>query len=168
MEKYPINLVLEDIRSALNVGAIFRTCDAGNVDTLYLSGITPYPPHNRIPKTALGSIDYVNWVHNKNTLEIINQLKDEGKKIYSIEITDNSENIFEAKIDFPAVFVFGNEITGVSEEIQKLSDKILHIPMYGRKESLNVSTACGIVIYETIRKLNLKQNAKNSSGQIQK
>lgn len=156
MKKYPINILLEDIRSALNVGAIFRTCDAGNVDKLYLTGITPYPPHNRIPKTALGSIDYVSWEHNKGTLEVIENLKKENYKIYSIEINDDSENIFEADIEFPAVFVFGNEITGVSEKIQSISDKVLHIPMYGRKESLNVSTACGIVIYETIRKLNIK------------
>ena len=162
MNKYPITIVLEGIRSALNVGAIFRTCDAGNIDSLYLSGITPYPPHNRIPKTALGSIDYVNWHAEKDTIKVATDLKNSGVTLYSIEITKDSKDIFKAEIDFPSAFVFGNEITGVSDTIQKLSNKVLHIPMYGSKESLNISTACGIVIYELIR----KYNAKNLNRKI--
>lgn len=157
MNKYPINIVLEDIRSALNVGAIFRTCDAGNIEKLYLAGITPYPPHNRIPKTALGSIDFVEWEHNKDTKSILEGFKGQNKKIYSIEITENSTDIFTTELEFPAVFILGNEINGVSEIARGMSDGVLHIPMYGRKESLNVATTCGIVIYEAIRKFNKKK-----------
>ncbi|MBP9758173.1 TrmH family RNA methyltransferase [Candidatus Dojkabacteria bacterium] len=158
MNKYPITIVLEDIRSALNVGAIFRTCDAGNIQELYLCGITPYPPHNRIPKTALGSVDFVDWHQNKDTSEVTKNLTDSGVTLYSIEITDDSKDLFQEEIDFPAAFVFGNEITGVSDNVQRISHKILHIPMYGRKESLNIATACGIVIYELIRKYNVKNS----------
>lgn len=158
MNKYPITIILEDIRSALNVGAIFRTCDAGNIQDLYLCGITPYPPHNRIPKTALGSIDFVDWHQDKDILKVTNELKASGVTLYSIEITDNSKDLFQEEINFPAAFIFGNEITGVSKEVQENSDSVLHIPMYGRKESLNIATSCGIVIYELIRKYNVKNS----------
>ena len=77
--KHPINVVLEDIRSALNVGAIFRTCDATAIDTLYLTGITPYPPHNKIPKTALGAIETVNWIHEKDKMSVIKKLREKTK-----------------------------------------------------------------------------------------
>jgi 23S rRNA (guanosine2251-2'-O)-methyltransferase len=164
MDKYPINIVLEDIRSALNVGAIFRTCDAGNIEKLWLTGITPYPPHNRIPKTALGSIEYVNWEQTKDTEAILKNFKTQNKKVYSIEITDNSKDIFNTEIEFPAVFILGNEINGVSKSSMQLSDAVIHIPMYGRKESLNVATTCGIVIYEAIRRFLLKND--HPSGEI--
>lgn len=153
-KKFPINVLLDDIRSALNVGAIFRTCDCTAVDTLYLTGITPYPPHNRIPKTALGATDTVNWEHNKNKLEVIKNIKDTGSKIISVEITEDAKNIYEYNFDFPTTIVLGNEITGVDKEIQKESDGTIYIPMYGKKESLNVATTCGIVLYEMVRQLN--------------
>lgn len=160
MIKYPINIVLEDIRSALNVGAIFRTCDAGNINKLYLTGITPYPPHNRIPKTALGAIDYVTWEYNRDKRIVIETLKQAGNFIYAVELAREAKDIFQTEIKFPACFIFGNEINGVNKDTIDLCDKTVYIPMYGTKESLNVATTCGIVIYEAIR----KYNAANING----
>lgn len=160
MHHYPITIVLEDIRSALNVGAIFRTCDAGGVENLLLAGITPYPPHNRIPKTALGAINYVQWEQNKDINYFIEKIKQARINIYTIEITSNSKDVFQTQIEFPAAFIFGNEITGVSQNLISQSKDVLHIPMYGRKESLNISTSCGIVIYEAIRQYNVKNHCR--------
>lgn len=153
---FPINVILEDIRSALNVGSIFRTCDSCGIETLFLTGITPYPPHNRIPKTALGAIESVKWVHNKNTTEVINTQKQKGDNIYSIEICEGAEDIYETNIQFPASIILGNEISGVSKEATELSKKTLYIPMYGKKESLNVAVTTGIILYELIRKYKYK------------
>lgn len=151
---HPINVVLENIRSALNVGAIFRTCDATKIDNLYLTGITPFPPHNKIPKTALGAIEYVNWEHNKNTIEVLKDLKEKGNKIVSIELSPEAKNIYEYSFNCPTSIILGHEISGVSEEAREFSDETIYIPMYGKKESLNVATTCGIVLYEIIRQLN--------------
>lgn len=158
--KLPVNVILQDVRSALNVGAIFRTCDACNVDTLYLSGITPYPPHNKIPKTALGAIDMVSWVHNKDIQEVINEVKGKGNKIVSIELTKDARNIFEYDFSYPTTIVMGNEISGVSSEVLSQSDDIIYIPMFGEKESLNVATTTGIVLYEIVRQYYYNEKGK--------
>ncbi|MBN1915534.1 TrmH family RNA methyltransferase [Candidatus Dojkabacteria bacterium] len=153
MKKFPVSVVLDNIRSALNVGAIFRTCDAAGIEKLYLCGITPYPPHNRIPKTALGAVETVRWEYGKNTIETVEKLKEEKKKIISVEVTDNAIEFTDYKFTTPSVLIFGNEINGVGEEILKLSDGIVKIPMFGMKESLNVATTSGIVIYEAVRQI---------------
>ncbi len=153
MKKFPVSIVLDNIRSALNVGAIFRTCDAAAVEKLYLCGITPYPPHNKIPKTALGAVETVEWEYSKNTLETVENLKKAGNKIISVELKSNSVNYTEFKFETPVVLIFGNEIDGVGEEILNMSDAIVQIPMFGTKESLNVATTVGIVTYEVIRQI---------------
>ncbi|MBD3363078.1 TrmH family RNA methyltransferase [Candidatus Dojkabacteria bacterium] len=152
-DAFPINVVLDDIRSALNVGAIFRTCEATNIDTLYLTGITPYPPHNKIPKTALGAVANVNWIHNKNRLQVLNKLKKKNNRIISVEITNNSKDLYQFDFQSPSALVFGHEVNGVDNKILEISNDIVHIPMFGKKESLNVATSCGIVLYEIIRQL---------------
>lgn len=152
--KSPIYVVLDNIRSALNVGAIFRTCDAVNVQKLLLCGITAYPPHNRIPKTALGASEFVQWEYYKTTLEAMNSLtKTKVKEIVSVELTKDAKNFWNYKFKFPLAIVFGNEVTGVSKEILKLSDAIIKIPMFGKKESLNVATTVGITLYEVAQRL---------------
>ena len=156
MKRHSLIVVLEDIRSALNVGAIFRTCDAVLAEELLLIGITPYPPHPRIPKTALGATESVPWKHFENKSELINYLKNKGYSLVSVELTDNSKNIYNEVMPKNTALIFGNEISGVSEELLKASDKVIQIPMYGIKESLNVATTVGITAYEYIRQNNFK------------
>jgi 23S rRNA (guanosine2251-2'-O)-methyltransferase len=152
-KKFPIQVVLDNIRSAFNVGAIFRTCDAANIEKLYLCGITPYPPHNRIPKTALGAIKTVSWQYFKNTEDAIITIRQcNDVTITSVETDKRATNFWEYGFRPPLALVFGNEVKGVSKDILKLSDSIVKIPMYGKKESLNVTTSCGIVLYEVLRK----------------
>lgn len=151
-EKNPTYVILDNIRSALNVGAIFRTCDAANVEKLMLCGITAYPPHNRIPKTALGATESVSWEHFDSTLSAIEQCKD--ATIISVELTNNAVNFWNYQFTKPTAIVFGNEITGVSKEILEKSDAIVKVPMFGKKESLNVATTVGIVLYEILRQFN--------------
>lgn len=156
---HDIYLVLDDIRSALNVGAIFRTCDCTAIKKLFLTGITPYPPHNRIPKTALGATESVAWEYNKDKIKVIEELKEKGIKIVSLEITPDAKDIFTYNFELPTAIVAGNEIWGVDKSILELSDAVVYIPMYGAKESLNVATTCGIALYETIRQTRGQSNS---------
>jgi tRNA G18 (ribose-2'-O)-methylase SpoU len=151
--KFPYIVVLDNVRSALNVGAIFRTCDGAGASKLYLCGITPYPPHNKIPKTALGAIDYVEWERAGSTAEVIAKLKDEGYKCVGVEQTANSKLFNEVEYSGKIALVFGHEITGVSTEILNMCEEKVIVPMYGRKESLNVATTVGIVCYEVATQL---------------
>ncbi len=152
--------VLDDIRSALNVGAIFRTCDAAGITQLVLSGITPYPPHNRIPKTALGAIDSVNWKHERDKQQVIAQLQKEQIKIVSVELTPAAEPMWNFSFPEPVAVVFGNEVSGVAPEFLEVSAGVVKVPMFGQKESLNVATCFGIIMYEIIR-----QYHENNIGQ---
>ena len=151
-ETSPIIVILDNIRSALNVGAIFRTCDATNIEKLCLCGITAYPPHNRIPKTALGAIETVPWQYFKTTREAIKTITQiEDITMISVELTKDAINLWDFQFKPPIALIFGNEISGVSEDILEISDQIVKIPMFGRKESLNVATSCGVVLYEVLR-----------------
>lgn len=156
LESFGIKAILEDIRSAFNVGSIFRTADAASVDELILSGITPYPPHNRIPKTALGAIEMVDWKHFDNHDESIEYVKDFGP-ILAIELTDQAVSLYEYEFPEQVTIVLGNEITGVSEEMLDTADKHIQIPMFGEKESLNVANTFSIVVYEIVRQRLLKK-----------
>jgi len=151
LNRNPVFVILDNVRSALNVGAVFRSCDATLVEKLYLCGITAYPPHNKIPKTAIGATEVVPWEYVKDTASVIKKLKKEGVTIASMEITPNSVNYSDFEFPKPVAIVLGHEIHGVSEEVQKLSDITLDVPMLGRANSLNVATTTGIVLYEIIR-----------------
>jgi tRNA G18 (ribose-2'-O)-methylase SpoU len=155
-KRHPITVILEDIRSALNVGAIFRTSDGAWIEKLYLTGITPYPPHNRIPKTALGSIETVPWEHSRDSQHIVEQIAKQ-MPVIAIELTDDAEIYTDFDFPAPAAIILGNEITGVSDASLKQCTKVVKIPMYGSKESLNVATAYGIVVYEIIRQYKFKK-----------
>jgi len=154
-KKNQINIILDNIRSALNVGAIFRTCDAANISKLHLCGITAYPPHNKIPKTALGATKTVSWKHYQSTEKAVIKSKNLNYKIISVELTPKSINFWDYNFEQPLSLIFGNEITGISKEILNLSDSIIKVPMFGSKKSLNVATTCGIVLYEVLRKINI-------------
>ena len=151
IKKTPLIVVLDNIRSLNNIGSIFRTCDAFLVSKIYLCGITAKPPNRKINKTALGSTDSVEWEYFKSTIKLIEKLKSEGVKIWSIEQVERAQklNVIE-KIDskLKHAIVFGNEIKGVDQKVIDISENTIEIDQYGTKHSLNVSVAAGIVIWK--------------------
>ncbi|MEP7103461.1 MAG: RNA methyltransferase [Candidatus Dojkabacteria bacterium] len=147
MHKHII-VILDNIRSTFNVGSILRTSDGAGVTKLYLCGITPTPDHPKIKKTALGAEDYVKWEHHKNILEVINKLRKEGYTIVCVEQSEKAVDYKEYEYPKKVAFVFGNEISGVSEYIMEDSDAIIDIEMHGKKNSLNVATTVGIILYK--------------------
>lgn len=152
-KKFPITVVLDDIRSFNNVGSFFRTCDAFNIEKIYLCGITPKPPHRDIQKTAIGATETVEWEYRESIEELIIQLKLQGKIICSIEqseetiMLNNSQEIQSHDV----VLVFGNEVNGVDQKIIDHSEYVIEIPQYGTKHSLNVSVCAGVILWEFIR-----------------
>ncbi|MFH1966357.1 MAG: RNA methyltransferase [Patescibacteria group bacterium] len=137
-------IVCDNIRSLENIGSIFRTADALVVDKIFLGGICGQPPHPKISKTALGAEKNIAWEHQWQTWRIIDKLKKEGVKIVALEQTSKSIPYLKFKPKFPLALVIGNEVKGVSTSVLKKSDQIIHLPMLGQKESLNVSVAFGI------------------------
>lgn len=157
-EKFPIIVILNEIRSLTNVGTFFRTCDAFNVEKIYLCGITATPPHREIQKTALGATESMQWEHRESTIDLVNELKAEGVKICSIEQTEETtflQDVEHLSKDKYAL-VFGNEVNGVDQDIIDASDYIIEIPQFGTKHSLNVSVCAGIVMWEFVRMLEIK------------
>jgi len=151
IKKTPLIVVLDNIRSLNNIGSIFRTCDAFLVSKIYLCGITAKPPNRKINKTALGSTESVEWEYFKSTIKLIEKLKSEGVKIWSIEQVERAQKLnYIEKIDskLKHAIVFGNEITGVDQKIIDISENTIEIDQYGTKHSLNVSVAAGIVIWK--------------------
>ncbi|OGN13328.1 MAG: hypothetical protein A3J47_03685 [Candidatus Yanofskybacteria bacterium RIFCSPHIGHO2_02_FULL_43_22] len=151
MFRQKLIIVLHNIRSRENVGSIFRTADAAGVNKIYLCGITPIPPHEKISKTALGAEMCVPWESYKQTWRLLDKLKKEGINIVALEQTKESVDLFKFKPKFPLALVLGNEVKGLSPQILKYCDKKISIPMYGKKESLNVSVATGIALYQLTR-----------------
>lgn len=152
-----IVVVLDNIRSAYNVGAIFRTADAAGVNKLYLCGITPTPLNLKISKVALGSENYIYWEKSKTTWRLLDKLKQEGYFIIALEQGKKAKNIFKTKFSKKLnkiALLLGPEIKGLSQKILERANKQLQIPMYGKKESLNVSVAFGIAVYQICCSLN--------------
>lgn len=146
-KKQPFYVICDNIRSLENIGSIFRTADALNVDKIFLCGICGKPPHSKISKTALGAENNVSWDHHWHVWRIIDKLKKQGVSIVVLEQTDNSIEHRKFKPKFPLALVVGNEVKGISSSVLKRADKIIHLPMKGKKESLNVSVAFGIAGY---------------------
>ncbi len=154
-QKTPVVIVLDNVRSHLNVGSVFRTADAFLIEAIYLCGITGIPPHRDINKTALGATDTVSWKHFAATTEAINELKKNGFKIISIEQAENATMLDEfvpVKGEKYAV-VFGNEVDGVMQDVVSASDTVIEIPQYGMKHSLNIAVSVGVVIWDICSKL---------------
>lgn len=142
-------IVLDSIRSMQNVGAIFRNADGAWFSKVIMTGHTPQPPRKDISKTAIWAENFINWEYHKNIIKILQELKADGYKIYSVELDEKSVDyteLFKEKNQKVAL-VMWNEITWVSQDVLNLSDKIVIIPMRWQKESLNVSVAAGIVMY---------------------
>lgn len=157
-EKNPVIAVLENVRSAYNVGSVFRTADAFLLNAIYLTGYTCFPPHKEIKKTALGAEDTVSWKKFANAAEAIADLRSEGYKVFAVEQAENSlslQHISFSPTEKIAV-VFGNEVTGVEQDTIALCDGCIEIPQLGMKHSLNIATAAGVVLWELIRKSIIK------------
>ena len=149
-KKFPIIVILDNIRSLNNIGSFLRTSDAFNVEKIYLCGITATPPHRDIQKTALGATESIEWEHTLSTLELVKNLKSQGVKICSIEQAEKTtflQNVPSLPNEKYAL-VFGNEVDGVDQEVINASDYIIEIPQFGTKHSLNVSVCAGVVLWE--------------------
>lgn len=153
--KLPVALVLDNVRSGLNVGSIFRTADAFALEKILLCGITAQPPHREILKTALGSTESVAWDYFPQTVDALSFLKKSGWRIFAVEQTDVKiwMQDFFPETGGKYAFVLGNEVNGVSAEALPLCDGAVEIPQFGTKHSLNVAVAAGIVAWEMARKL---------------
>ncbi len=152
-DKLPVYVLLDSIRSAYNVGSIFRTSDGAMINKLFLCGYTPYPPQKEVLKTALGSTDSVQWEYEKDPAAVIRSLKKQGIKIVALELTENSIPYYKfSSLNEPICLIVGNEITGVKQELLDFCDMSLEIPQYGIKQSLNVAVAYGIAVFE-LRKI---------------
>jgi len=151
---HPVIIILDDVRSMHNVGSAFRTCDAFAAAAIYLCGYTPVPPHRDIHKTALGATETVPWQHFATTTAAIQAAKEQGYQIFAVEQAHGSVLLPELSWDLkqPAALVFGNEVSGVSDAALALSDKVIEIPQWGTKHSLNISVSLGVVLWEMVRK----------------
>ncbi|MFA4996267.1 MAG: RNA methyltransferase [Patescibacteria group bacterium] len=146
--KQDIYLILDNIRSMYNVGAIFRTADAAGIKKLYLCGITAAPPRKEIEKTALKTVDFVDWEHFSSTKELVLKLKEKDVKIVALEQTEESVNYHTFSYDKPLAIIIGHETEGIDQEVLDLCDCSIEIPMHGIANSLNVATAAGIILYK--------------------
>lgn len=152
-DKLPVAVVLDEVRSTLNVGSVFRTADAFLIDQVLLCGITPQP-NREMNKTALGATESVDWQYFKNTTSAVEQLKKEGFQVWAVEQTNQSVKLqdFDFEGDTKIALVFGHEVKGVSNEVLQLCDGALEIPQLGTKHSLNISVSAGITLWELTRK----------------
>ena len=153
-EKTPIVVVLDNVRSALNVGSSFRTSDAFRVEKIYLCGITATPPNKEIRKSALGATESVEWKKVEDTESVIKNLKSDGYHICAIEQTEKSTMLNDFILpEKPIAVVFGNEVNGVQQSVIDLCNQCIEIPQIGTKHSLNISVSVGIVIWDLYKKI---------------
>lgn len=154
-DKLPLVVILDNVRSLHNIGSVFRTSDAFRVECIYLCGITATPPHPEMHKTALGAEFTVDWKYVNNAVEAVDNLRQEGYVVFSVEQAENSimlENI-QLEQERRYAVVLGNEVKGVQQEVIDHSDGCIEIPQYGTKHSLNVSVTAGIVIWDLFKQL---------------
>jgi len=155
VKKTPITIVLDNVRSALNVGSVFRTADAFLIENIILCGITAQPPNKDIRKAALGATDSVNWEYSKNTMDTVNQLIEKDYYIVGIEQAENSTLLNEFELPKkPIAIIMGNEVSGVAQEVVDACNEVIEIPQFGTKHSLNISVTTGVVIWDLWKKLN--------------
>lgn len=159
-EKTPIVLVLDNIRSGLNVGSAFRTADGFGLEKIYLCGITATPPHREILKTAIGASQSMDWEYAKTTLDAILKLKSEGYQLVAVEQVDDRTWLqdFEIVDNQKYALIFGNEVTGVSEDILEHLDACVEIPQIGTKHSFNISVCIGMVTWDFFKKINYRKS----------
>jgi tRNA G18 (ribose-2'-O)-methylase SpoU len=152
-DKIPVIVVLENIRSAYNIGSVFRTSDAFLIQAIYIIGYSAQPPHKEIKKTALGAEETVSWKHFNTTAEAIDALRADGFAVYAVEQAEGSFLLHTVQLEpkEKIALVFGNEKAGVEQSTIGLCDGCIEIPQLGMKHSLNIATAAGVVLWELVR-----------------
>jgi 23S rRNA (guanosine2251-2'-O)-methyltransferase len=155
-EKFPLIIILDNVRSQSNVGSVFRTADAFLIEAIYLCGITATPPGSEIRKTALGATESVYWKYFSSTKEAVNELRSEGYSIIAVEQTSESIELqdFIPGKDIRYALIFGHEVKGVDQEVVNMCDMCIEIPQFGMKHSFNIAISAGIVLWEMHRKVN--------------
>lgn len=149
---FPVHLVLDNVRSAYNVGSAFRTGDAAGIAHIHLCGMSAHPPHAKVHKTALGAEEWVPWTYYERTRDCLVRLADEGIARVAVERTEGAVPLGEVVWPRPVAVIFGHEVTGIPEKTLSRCDEVVQIPMYGQKNSLNVATAIGVVLYDVLGK----------------
>jgi tRNA G18 (ribose-2'-O)-methylase SpoU len=150
--RFPVHLVLDNVRSAYNVGSAFRTADAAGIQHIHLCGMSAHPPHAKVHKTALGAEEWVPWTYYERTRDCLVRLADEGIARVAIERSEHAVPMRQFVWPRPVAVVFGHEVTGIHDKTLDRCDEVVHIPMYGQKNSLNVATVIGIVLYDVVDK----------------
>jgi 23S rRNA (guanosine2251-2'-O)-methyltransferase len=152
LPKKPIYFILDNLRSAFNVGSIFRISDILRVKGLFLCGSTAFPPHAKLTKTSMGTIDYVPWKRFEKTIDAVQYLQQRAVPVWAAETTSRSKPF--TGVDFPkeVAIVLGNEALGVNSEVLRVCDEIIEIPVYGFKNSLNVAAACAVIGYRFVER----------------
>ena len=155
IDKTPLIVVLDNIRSLNNVGSVFRSSDAFKLEKIYLCGVTATPPNAEIHKTSLGAEDSMDWEYCEDTKQVVEKLKNDGYKVFAVEQVQNSIMLDKIELDKNSRYalILGNEVKGVQQEVVDMCDFAVEIPQFGTKHSLNVSVAGGIVIWEFFKKL---------------
>jgi len=151
LPRLPITVVLENLRSSFNVGAIFRSCECARIEKLITCGITAHPPNEKVIKTSMGAWEFVPHEHVETAGEAIGRVRAEGVPLVALETTSKSVSIYRTKIARPVCLFLGNEAQGLSQEVLEAADQILEIPLLGYKNSLNVSVALGVTLFEILR-----------------
>lgn len=146
-KKQKIYLIVDNVRSLFNVGSFFRCADVFGVSKVYLCGYTGCPPRKEISKVALGAEENIAWEHKKDAVRLVKKLKREGIMVVALETTSKATSLATFAPTYPLALIVGNEVEGVSRELLTMADKIVEIPMLGKKESLNVSVAAGVALY---------------------
>ena len=152
--KLPLTVILDNIRSLNNVGAVFRTADAFRVKEIILCGITATPPHRDIQKTALGATESVAWRYEKNTLQAVTSLQEEGVHVWAVEQAEGAQQLhhFSPQNNIQYAVILGHEVKGVAQAVVDAANGVLEIPQEGTKHSLNVSVAAGVVLWDFFQK----------------
>src|SRR5579872_5867000 len=160
--RLPAAVLLDNVRSMYNVGAFFRTADGVGLEKLCLCGITAHPPKKSISKTALGAEETVPWEHDWDAVHMADGLRRSGYQLAAVETSAHAVDLYEWQPRFPVCVAFGNEVEGLRPELLQMADAHVRIPMMGSKESLNVATAGGVVLYELLRKYQKLQRPRPS------
>lgn len=151
--KIALRVILDNIRSFNNVGSVFRTSDCFAIEKLYLCGITACPPHREIHKTAIGATESVEWEQQDDTLSLVQNLQDDGWKVYAIEQTEHTVMLDDFVPEGKLAIVMGNEVDGVQQAVIDQCDGVIEVPQEGTKHSLNISVCTGVVLWDLSRKM---------------
>lgn len=157
VEKLPLIFVLDNIRSAFNVGSIFRTAECLGAEKVLLCGYTPLPTQGKVEKTAMGTQEYMDWAEGGKLFECLESLKEEGYRLIALETAASAEDLYEDFSDEPTAFILGNERFGLDLEILKLIDEVRIVPLRGRKNSLNVGVTAAVAGFEWMRQWRAKK-----------